>query len=179
MTISQSHRKVKVTGQNKWHHWIYWPEKHKSWYQNCHPRCLSSKVMAKTSFYITVANITCSSHVQTTQDIFCVLKGPNPSYPLLKLCNNLSSRKQDMAQMWFYNVVALKGEDYPWRSKSLLSDLCHLLVSTQVKLHWNLISVDQSARKSSQEKEERTKVKQSDMSRHFLTQITPWRSDLT
>ena len=39
--------KVKVIGQNKWHHEIYWPWKHISRCQNHHPMCLTFKVMVK------------------------------------------------------------------------------------------------------------------------------------
>ena len=46
------------------------------------------------------ANVTRSrtSHVQTAQDVFYLLKGPDPNYPVLKFGNNLSSRNRDMAQ---------------------------------------------------------------------------------
>ena len=39
--------KVKVIGQNKWHHEIYWPWKHISRCRNHHPMCLTFKVMVK------------------------------------------------------------------------------------------------------------------------------------
>ena len=47
-----------------------------------------------------VANVTRSrtSHVQTAQDIFYLLKGPNSSYLVLKFDDDLSSRNRDMAQ---------------------------------------------------------------------------------
>ena len=54
----------------------------------------SSKVMAKELFCITVVNATCShsSHVQTTQNVFWLIKGPNQSYHVLKFRINLFSR---------------------------------------------------------------------------------------
>ena len=79
-----------------------------------------------------VANIMDSrkSHGQTAQDVFDFAKGHVPSYPVLKFCDNLSSRNRDMAQ----NVILL-GCDLE-RSRSsmkvikFLSDLRHLLIST-------------------------------------------------
>ena len=41
---------VKVIGQNKWHHQIPWPQKHRSRYQNLHPKCFSSKVSQRHLF---------------------------------------------------------------------------------------------------------------------------------
>ena len=47
-----------------------------------------------------VANIMrlCTSHVQITQDIFHLLKGPDPSYLVLKFSNILPINNWDMAQ---------------------------------------------------------------------------------
>ena len=42
--------KVKVIGQNKWHHWVPWPQKHRPRHQNRHPKCFSLKVMVKDIF---------------------------------------------------------------------------------------------------------------------------------
>ena len=39
--------KVKVIGQNKWHHQIPWPRKYISKCQDHHPMCLTFKVMVK------------------------------------------------------------------------------------------------------------------------------------
>ena len=59
-----------------------------------------------------VANVTRlrTSHIQTTQDIFDLLKGPDPSYLVLIVGDNLSSRNQDMAQ----SVILYK---WPWKVK--------------------------------------------------------------
>ena len=47
-----------------------------------------------------VANVTRSRtfHVQTAQDVFDLLQGPDPSYSVLTFGDNLSSRNRDMAQ---------------------------------------------------------------------------------
>ena len=47
-----------------------------------------------------VANVTRlrTSHVQTAQDVFLFVEGPDPSYSVLKFGNNLSSRNRDIAQ---------------------------------------------------------------------------------
>ena len=47
-----------------------------------------------------VANVTRSltSHVQTAQDVFWFVEGPDPSYSVLKFGDNLSSRHWGMAQ---------------------------------------------------------------------------------
>ena len=52
---------------------------------------LIQKLWSKASFYIIVANVTrlCMSHIQTAQDIFNLLKGPDPSYLVLKFGNIL------------------------------------------------------------------------------------------
>ena len=49
------------------------------------------KLWSKMDFCIMVANVTCwcLSHVQTAQDIFNLLKGPDPSYLVLKFGNIL------------------------------------------------------------------------------------------
>ena len=61
---------------------------------------LVQKLWSKTSFCIMVANVTRlrTSHVQTAQDIFDLLKGPDPSYLVLKFGDTLSSRNRDMGQ---------------------------------------------------------------------------------
>ena len=49
---------------------------------------------------ILVANVTRSRtyHIQIAQDVLNLLKGPDPSYPVLKIGDNLSSRNWDMAK---------------------------------------------------------------------------------
>ena len=61
---------------------------------------LVRKIWSKTSFCIMVANVMRSrmSHIQIAQDVSDLLKGPNPSYPMLTFGDILSSRNQDMAQ---------------------------------------------------------------------------------
>ena len=50
---------------------------------------LVQKLWPKMSFCIMVANVTrlCMSHIQTTQDIFNLVKGQDPSYLVLKFSN--------------------------------------------------------------------------------------------
>ena len=54
---------------------------------------LVQKLWSKTSFCIMVANIMnlLTSHIQIAQDNFYLLKGPDPSYPLLKFGDYLSN----------------------------------------------------------------------------------------
>ena len=63
--------KVKVIGQNKWHHRIPWSQKHRSRRQIVILSALVEKLWWKTSLCIMVANKmrSCTSHVQTAQDI--------------------------------------------------------------------------------------------------------------
>ena len=75
---------------------------------------LFQKLWSKTSFCIMVANIMCSlaSHVQITQDIFHLLKGPDTSYLVLKFSNILPINNWDMAQ----NVISQRS--WPWKVKT-------------------------------------------------------------
>ena len=54
-----------------------------------------------------VANVTRlrTSHIQIAQDIFHLLKGPNPSYPVLKFTIILPINNRDMAQ----NVISQRS----------------------------------------------------------------------
>ena len=107
--------KVKVIPvQNKWYHWIPWPEKHVYWLQNCHPKCLSSKVTIKDVFLHNGGQCNAFAYVSHSNlsRCFWFIKRPDPSYPMLKVCDNLSSMNWDMAQ----NVI-LQGCDLE-RSRS-------------------------------------------------------------
>ena len=77
--------------------------------------------MVKDIFLHNVANVTHSrmSHFETTQDILNLLKDRDPdrdpSYPVLRFSDNLSSRNQDMAQN-----VNLQVHDVEIKSMSLV-----------------------------------------------------------
>ena len=101
--------KVKVIGQNKWHHRIPWPQKHRSRHQNCHPKCFSSKVMVKNIFldnggqrntFVYVIRSYCSRY------FLMFWKGPTQCYLVLKFSNILPFNNWDMAEMWF--------RKFPW-----------------------------------------------------------------
>ena len=81
---------------------------------------LVQKLWSKTSFCIMVANVThlCMSHIQTTQDIFILLKGPDPSYLVLKFGNILPVNNLSCGPKCdFANVMTLKGQGH--RSKQM------------------------------------------------------------
>ena len=66
--------KVKVIGQNEWHHWISWPQNIDLDTKIVILSALVQKLWSKTSFGIKVANVTrlSASHVQISQDIFFI-----------------------------------------------------------------------------------------------------------
>ena len=67
-----------------------------------------------------VANVTrsCMSHIQTTQDIFILLKGPTPSYLVLKCDNILPVNNWVAAQsVIFAKIITFKGQGH--RSKQM------------------------------------------------------------
>ena len=176
--------KVKVIGQNKWHHQIPWPWKHISRCQIHHPiSALLWKFWSKTSFCIMAANVMHSrmSHVQTAQDFFYLLKGPDPSYPVLKFGNNLSSRNRDMAQSAILYNCDLERSKSTMRSIKFCTANRTLPLSIHVKFCWNLIAscLDMVNKSWPGEKRRKDKKKQFDRRWHFVMQITPWRRDLT
>ena len=64
-----------------------------------------------------VANVT-RSHIQTAQDIFILLKGPDPSYLVLKFGNILPVNNLSCGPKCdFANVLTLKGQGH--RSKQI------------------------------------------------------------
>ena len=69
---------------------------------------LVQTLWSEKSFCKIVANVTHSrtSHVQTTQGIFTLLKGPKITYLVLKFGDNCSSSNRDTAQN-----VSLQGHD--------------------------------------------------------------------
>ena len=79
--------KVKVIGQNKWHHQIPLAWKHVSRCQNHHPKCLTLKDMVKEFFFIMATNVTRyrTSHVQITQDVFWSIERPRPKLHCVKI----------------------------------------------------------------------------------------------
>ena len=80
--------KVKIIGQNKWHHQVPWPWKHI--YLDAKIVLLSAlgwKLWSKTSFCIMLANVTRSrtSHTQTAQDVFWFVERPPPKLLSVKI----------------------------------------------------------------------------------------------
>ena len=129
-------------GQNKWHHQIPWPWKHNLDVKIIILSALLWKLWSKTYFCIMVANVTRSrtSHVQITQDIFYLLKGPNPSYPVLKFGNNLSRRNRDIAQTVILYSCDLERSRSTMRLLKFCTAMRTLPLSIYVKFHWNLIA---------------------------------------
>ena len=82
-----------------------------------------------------VANVTRSrtSHVQSTQDIFDLLKGPDPSYLMLKLGDTLSSRNRDIAQNMILHICDLERSRSSVRSIIFCTAIRTLPMSIYVK----------------------------------------------
>ena len=87
--------KVKVIGQNKWHHQIPWPSKHISRCQNHHPKCLTLKVMVKDFFLYNATNVMHlrTSHVQTTQDVFWSIERSRPKLSCVNIWQQFVQQK--------------------------------------------------------------------------------------
>ena len=83
--------KVNVMDQNKLHHQINWPKNMDLDAKVMVISALVQQLWSKASFCIMVANVMhlCMSHIQTAQDIFNLLKGPDPNYCVLKFGNIL------------------------------------------------------------------------------------------
>ena len=81
---------------------------------------LFQKLMSKTSFCIMVANVMHprASHAQTTQYIFSFLEKKTTQATLhKKLVTIWVAGKRNMAQNVILQVVTLKGQGHPLRSK--------------------------------------------------------------
>ena len=76
-----------------------------------------------------------TSHVQTAPDVFDLLKGPDPSYPVLKFGNNLSSRNRDMAQSVILYSCDLERSRSTMRSIKFCTAMRTLPMSIHVKFH--------------------------------------------
>ena len=119
--------KVKVIGQQKWHHRILWPQKHRSRHQNCHPNChfnrhpnlLSAfvqKLWSKILLCIMVADVTHSStsHIQTTQDIFWFVIRSQHKLPCVKIRSQFVQQeprygpKCDFTGLWPWKIKVIR-----------------------------------------------------------------------
>ena len=69
---------------------------------------------------------------------FDLLKGPDPSYPVLTFGNNLSSRNRDMAQSVI--LYDLERSRSTVRSIKICTAMRTLPMSIHVKFRWNLIA---------------------------------------
>ena len=107
---------VTLKGQGhrqKWHYQIPWPKNIDLDAKIIVISALVQKLWSKTSFCIMVANVTrsCMSHIQTVQDIFILLKGPAPSYLVLKFDHILPFNNWVVAQ----SVILQRS--WPWKVK--------------------------------------------------------------
>ena len=135
--------KVKVIGQNKWHHQIPWPWKHISRCQNRHPKCLSSKVMVKDVFLHNGGQRNTFAYVSRSNRSGCffdLLKGPDPSYSVLKFGDNLSSRNRDMAQSVILYSCHLERSRSSVRSIIFCTAILTLPIGIYIKFRWNRIA---------------------------------------
>ena len=136
--------KVKVIGQNKWHHKIPWPQKHVSRCQNHHSKCLSLKVMAKDVFLHNGGHcnafgyVSCSNHSRC----FWFVKRPRPKLPSLKIWWQFVQQeprygpKCDFIQLWPWKVKVERSRSSV-RSIIFCSAIRTLLMSIHVKFHWH------------------------------------------
>ena len=125
---------VKVIGQNRWHHQIPWPQKHRSWHQNHHPKCLSSKVLGKDGFL----------HNGGQRNAFAYISLSNHSRWFLIYWKALTQgmliwwqfvqqelrygQKCDSTESWPSKVKVIHEDQ-----KALRSARCHLPISKHVK----------------------------------------------
>ena len=94
--------------------------------------------------------------------LFNLLKGPNPSYPVLKFGDNLSSRNRDMDQNVILYSCDLERSRSSVRSIIFCTAIRTLPISIHTKFHWDPTSsffgkLAHNLSKSDQEKEERRK----------------------
>ena len=172
--------KVKVIGQNKWHHQISWPWKHIPRCQNHHPKCLSSKVMVKDVFLYNGGQRNTFAYVSRSNRswmFFDLLKGPDPSYSVLKFGDNLSSRNRDMAQSVILYSCDLGRSRSSVRSIIFCTAILTLPMSIYVKFRWNRIaSCLDTVAYSGQEKKKERKKKEEGIKRNSLMDVhTLWR----
>ena len=109
--------KVKVIGQNKWHHQIPWPWKHISRCQNRHPKCLSWKVMVKDVFLLNGGKCNTFAYVTRSNRSRCFLiywKAPIQATKCSNLVTICPAGTEIWPKMWFYIIVTLKGQGHPW-----------------------------------------------------------------
>ena len=145
---------------------------------------LLSKLWSKTSFCIMAANVTRSrtSHVQTAQDIFWFVESPRPKLPCVKIWWRFVQQeprygpKCDFTHLW------------PWKVKVKheVNKILHCNAHTthEYTCEVSLKSYGQLFRYGEQIVDRKVarrknKKKQFDGRWHFVTQITPWRRDLT
>ena len=110
---------------------------------------LVQTLWSKTSFCIMVASVTCScmSNVQIAQDIFHLLKGPDPSYHLvLKFSNILPINNWYMAKKYDFAKVKVKvigqtnGTIRFLDLKSIYVDAKIVILSALVRKLWSKTS---------------------------------------
>ena len=135
--------KVKVIGQNKWHHEIYWPWKHISRCQNHHPMCLTFKVMVKDVILHNGGQrkrVRVRLTFKPLKIFFDLLKVPDPSYPVLKFGDDLSSRNRGMAQNVILHICDLERSKSNTRSIKFCTAMRTLPMSIHAKFRWNLMA---------------------------------------
>ena len=135
--------KVKVIGQNKWHHQIPWPRKHISRCQNHHPMCLTFKVMVKDVILHNGGQRNAFAYVSRSNRsryFFDLLKVPDPSYPVLKFGDDLSSRNRGIAQNVILHICDLERSRSNTRSIKFCTAMRTLPMSIHAKFRWNLMA---------------------------------------
>ena len=110
--------------------------------QNRHPKWPSSKVMVKDVFLHncghsnTFANISRWNH----RCFFDLLKGPDPSYPVIKFSVNLFNRDRDMAQSVILCICILERSRSSVRLIIFCTVIRTLPMSIYVKFRRNLVA---------------------------------------
>ena len=137
--------KVKVIGQNKWHHEIYWPWKHISRCQNHHPMCLTFKVMVKDVILHNGGQRNAFAYVsRSNRSRYFLICWKSPTqatcYPVLKFGDDLSSRNRGMAQNVILHICDLERSRSNTRSIKFCTAMRTLPMSIHAKFGWNLMA---------------------------------------
>ena len=117
-------------------------KRYRSKHQNHHPKCLSSKVKVKDVFLHNGGQRNAFAYVSRSNCSRCffnLLKDPNPSYPVLRFGDNLSSRNRDMAQNVISKCCNLEWSRSSVKVKTDSIRPRHPPISARVKFHQNLI----------------------------------------
>ena len=104
---------------------------------------LLSKLWSKTSFCIMAGQRNAFAYVSRSKPLkifFDLLKVPDPSYPVLKFGDDLSSRNRGMAQNVILHICDLERSRSNTRSIKFCTAMRTLPMSIHAKFRWNLMA---------------------------------------